>query len=65
MFDRNIAPRGGVAPVRAYLPELLPDVLEGRIVPSPVFDMTVGLDQVPEGYEAMDERVALKVMVTP
>ncbi|MEU9733620.1 zinc-dependent alcohol dehydrogenase family protein [Streptomyces sp. NPDC048002] len=64
MFDRNIALRGGVAPVRAYLPELLPDVLEGRIDPSPVFDMTVGLEGVPEGYKAMDERVALKVMVT-
>ncbi|MEV6017695.1 MULTISPECIES: zinc-dependent alcohol dehydrogenase family protein [unclassified Streptomyces] len=64
MFDRNIALRGGVAPVRSYIPELLPDVLDGTIDPSPVFDMTVGLDGVPEGYKAMDERTALKVLVT-
>ncbi|MFE1802882.1 MULTISPECIES: zinc-dependent alcohol dehydrogenase family protein [unclassified Streptomyces] len=64
MFDRNIALRGGVAPVRAYIPELLPDVLDGTIDPSPVFDLTVALDGVPDGYKAMDERTALKVMVT-
>ncbi|MEU9959973.1 zinc-dependent alcohol dehydrogenase family protein [Streptomyces sp. NPDC050982] len=63
MFDRNIALRGGVAPVRAYIPELLPDVLDGTIDPSPVFDLTVGLEGVPDGYKAMDERTALKVMV--
>ncbi|MFF3611338.1 zinc-dependent alcohol dehydrogenase family protein [Streptomyces sp. NPDC002580] len=64
MFDRNIALRGGVAPVRAYIPELLPDVLDGTVDPSPVFDMTIGLESVPEGYKAMDERTALKVLVT-
>ncbi|PSM41956.1 IMP dehydrogenase [Streptomyces dioscori] len=64
MFDRNIALRGGVAPVRAYIPELLPDVLDGTIDPSPVFDLTVTLDGVPDGYKAMDGRTALKVMVT-
>jgi threonine dehydrogenase-like Zn-dependent dehydrogenase len=64
MFDRNIALRGGVAPVRTYIPELLPDVLDGTIDPSPVFDLTVGLEGVPDGYKAMDERTALKVMVT-
>ncbi|NEA48740.1 zinc-binding dehydrogenase, partial [Streptomyces sp. SID10815] len=64
MFNRNVALRGGVAPVRAYIPELLPDVLDGTIDPSPVFDMTVGLEGVPDGYRAMDERVALKVLVT-
>ncbi|MFI6940664.1 zinc-dependent alcohol dehydrogenase family protein [Streptomyces sp. NPDC050418] len=64
MFDRNIALRGGVAPVRTYIPELLPDVLDGTIDPSPVFDLTVGLDQVPDGYKAMDARTALKVLVT-
>ncbi|MFD7710071.1 zinc-dependent alcohol dehydrogenase family protein [Streptomyces sp. NPDC059785] len=63
MFGRNIALRGGVAPVRAYIPELLPDVLDGTIDPSPVFDLTVGLDGVPEGYKAMDQRTALKVIV--
>lgn len=63
MFDRNIALRGGVAPVRAYIPELLPDVLDGTIDPSPVFDLTIGLEDVPAGYKAMDERTALKVLV--
>ncbi|MFF5424004.1 MULTISPECIES: zinc-dependent alcohol dehydrogenase family protein [unclassified Streptomyces] len=65
MFDRNISLRGGVAPVRAYIPELLPDVLDGTVDPSPVFDLTVGLDGVPDGYRAMDERTALKVLVKP
>ncbi|MET8503984.1 zinc-dependent alcohol dehydrogenase family protein [Streptomyces sp. NPDC004787] len=65
MFDRNIALRGGVAPVRAYIPELLPDVLDGTIDPSPVFDLTVDLAGVPDGYRAMDERTALKVLVKP
>lgn len=63
MFGRNIALRGGVAPVRTYIPELLPDVLGGVIDPSPVFDLEVGLDGVPDGYRAMDERTALKVLV--
>lgn len=65
MFGRNIALRGGVAPVRRYLPELLPDVLSGAIDPSPVFDLEVGLDQVPDGYQAMDQRTALKVLIRP
>ena len=56
---------GGPAPVRAYLDELLPDVLEGRIDPGRVFDRTVGLDGVPDGYRAMAEREAIKVMVRP
>ncbi|MFI6683314.1 zinc-dependent alcohol dehydrogenase family protein [Streptomyces sp. NPDC050485] len=64
MFDRNIALRGGVAPVRTYIPELLADVLDGTIDPSPVFDLTVGIEGVPDGYRAMDERTALKVLVT-
>ncbi|WP_329199886.1 zinc-dependent alcohol dehydrogenase family protein [Streptomyces sp. NBC_01435] len=65
LFDRNIALRGGVAPVRTYIPELLPDILSGTIDPSPVFDLTVGLDDVPAGYKAMDERTALKVLIKP
>lgn len=65
MFDRNITLRGGVAPVRAYIPELLTDVLSGAIDPAPVFDRTVTLDGVPDGYRAMDDRSALKVMITP
>ncbi|CAO0832874.1 IMP dehydrogenase OS=Streptomyces microflavus OX=1919 GN=Smic_15320 PE=4 SV=1 [Streptomyces microflavus] len=65
MFDRNIALRGGVAPVRTYIPELLPDVLDSTIDPSPVFDLSIGLDEVPAGYRAMDGRTALKVLITP
>jgi threonine dehydrogenase-like Zn-dependent dehydrogenase len=64
-FYRNVAVGGGPAPVRAYIEELLPDVLEGKVEPGRVFDRVVGLDGVPEGYRAMDEREALKVMVKP
>ena len=63
MFSQNIALQGGVAPVRAYIPELLADVLAGRLDPSPVLDLTVDLAGVPEGYRAMDTRKAIKVMV--
>jgi threonine dehydrogenase-like Zn-dependent dehydrogenase len=62
---KNIIVGGGPAPVRAYIEELLPDVLEGRIEPGKVFDRTVGLDGVPDGYRAMDAREALKVLVQP
>src|SRR6266702_1010387 len=65
LFFGHIALRGGGAPVRAYLPELLADVLAGRLDPSPVLDLTVDLDGVPSGYAAMDQRTALKVMVRP
>ncbi len=56
---------GGPAPIRAYIENLLSDVLEGRIEPGRVLDRSVGLDGVPEGYRAMDEREAIKVMVRP
>jgi threonine dehydrogenase-like Zn-dependent dehydrogenase len=64
-FYNNVTVSGGPAPVRAYIDELLPDVLEGKIEPGRVFDRTVGLDGVPDGYRAMNEREALKVMVKP
>jgi threonine dehydrogenase-like Zn-dependent dehydrogenase len=64
-FSKNIAIRGGVAPARAYIEELLPDVLEGRLEPGRVFDRTIGLDEVPDGYRAMDDRTALKVLIAP
>lgn len=64
-FYHNVTVGGGPAPVRAYIGELLPDVLEGRIEPGRVFDRVVGLDEVPEGYRAMNDREALKVMVKP
>jgi len=65
MFGRNIAVRGGVAPVRAYLPELMAEILTGAIDPSPVFDLSLPLDRAPEGYAAMDRRAAIKVLLRP
>ncbi len=65
MFYGNVTVGGGPAPVRAYIDELLPDVMEGRIQPGLVFDRTVDLDGVRDGYRAMNEREALKVMIRP
>lgn len=65
VFFENVTVSGGPAPVRAYLDELLPDVLEGRIEPGLVFDRTIGLEGVPDGYRAMNAREAIKVMVRP
>ncbi len=62
-FYKNVTIAGGPAPVRAYIEELLPDVLEGRIDPGRVFDRTTNIDGVPAGYRAMNEREALKVMI--
>jgi threonine dehydrogenase-like Zn-dependent dehydrogenase len=62
-FYGNISVGGGPAPVRAYIDELLPDVLEGRIQPGRVFDRVIGLDEVPDGYRAMDQRESIKVMI--
>src|SRR4051795_9952380 len=65
MFYDNVIVGGGPAPTRAYIEELLPDVIEGRIEPGRVFDRTVDLAGVPDGYRAMNDREALKVMVRP
>ncbi|MFP5346859.1 MAG: zinc-binding dehydrogenase [Actinomycetes bacterium] len=65
LFGRNITLTGGPGAQRSYIEDLLPDVLEGRIKPGRVFDRTVGLDDVPAGYKAMDSREALKVLVSP
>jgi threonine dehydrogenase-like Zn-dependent dehydrogenase len=62
-FFNNLTVSGGPAPVRAYIEELLPDVLEGRIEPGRVFDRVTNLDGVPDGYRAMNEREAIKVMI--
>jgi threonine dehydrogenase-like Zn-dependent dehydrogenase len=64
-FYKNVSVGGGPAPVRAYIDELLPDILAGRIEPGRVFDRTVGLDGVPEGYRVMNQRESIKVMVSP
>jgi threonine dehydrogenase-like Zn-dependent dehydrogenase len=65
LFARNIGIRAGVAPVRAYLPGLLADVLDETIHPGRVFDLQLPLGLVAEGYRAMDERRAIKVMLRP
>ena len=65
MFQKNVGLAGGMAPVRAYLPELLGLVLDGTIDPGMVFDLTLPLDQVADGYRAMDERRAIKVLLRP
>jgi alcohol dehydrogenase len=65
LFRENKTLRGGVAPVRAYAEDLLADVLQGTLDPSPIFTKTVDLDGVPEGYRAMDQRNAIKVLVKP
>jgi len=64
-FLRNITLTGGVAPSRAYIEQLMPHILDGEINPGRVFDRTVGLDQVAEGYRLMNDREALKVIVRP
>ena len=56
---------GGPAPVRAYIDELLPDIVEGRIDPGRVFDRVVDVEGVPDGYRAMNDRESIKVMVEP
>jgi threonine dehydrogenase-like Zn-dependent dehydrogenase len=65
LFFSHVGLRGGPAPVRRFLPDLIDRVLSGRIDPGPVFDLTLPLDQVAEGYRAMDERRAIKTLLTP
>jgi len=62
-FYGNITIAGGPAPVRAYMHELMPDVLEGRIEPGLVFDRATNIEGVPDGYRAMNDREAIKVMI--
>ncbi|MFE7705941.1 zinc-binding dehydrogenase [Streptomyces sp. NPDC057486] len=64
-FMRNITLTGGVAPARTYIEELMPHILDGSIRPGRVFDRTVGLEDVADGYRAMNDREALKVLVRP
>jgi threonine dehydrogenase-like Zn-dependent dehydrogenase len=63
MFSRTKGVLGGPAPARTYIPELLDDVLDGRIDPGRVFDFETGLDGVAEAYAAMDERRAIKSLL--
>jgi threonine dehydrogenase-like Zn-dependent dehydrogenase len=62
-FWKNVSVAGGPAPVRAYIEELLPDVLDGTIEPGRVFDRVTNIDGVPDGYRAMNEREAIKVLI--
>ena len=65
MFDTNVGVNGGVAPVRGYVEELLPEVLSGAIDPGRVFDLELPLARVAEAYQAMDERRAIKALHRP
>jgi threonine dehydrogenase-like Zn-dependent dehydrogenase len=63
LFWKNVGIKGGVAPARQYIPELLGDVLAGRINPGRVFDFETDLDHVAEAYTVMDERRAIKSLI--
>jgi threonine dehydrogenase-like Zn-dependent dehydrogenase len=65
LFFSHVHLLGGPAPVRRYLPELIKLVMNGKINPGKVFDLTLPLDQVAEGYRAMDERRAIKTLLHP
>ncbi|MEN3360049.1 MAG: hypothetical protein V7637_4031 [Mycobacteriales bacterium] len=65
LFYSHVGLRGGPAPVRRFLPELIGLIWKGEIDPGKVFDLTLPLDQVAEGYRAMDERRAIKTLLAP
>lgn len=65
LFGGNITLTGGPAPVRAYVEELMPDILNGTIEPGKVFDVTTDMDGIVQGYRDMDERRCLKVLIKP
>jgi len=65
LFQAEVHLLGGPAPVRRYLPELVDLIWSGKIDPGKVFDLTLPLDQVAEGYKAMDERRAIKTLLAP
>lgn len=65
LFFTHVRLHGGPAPVRRYMPQLIELVLSGAMNPGKVFDLTLPLDQVAEGYRAMDERRAIKTLLRP
>jgi len=65
LFFAHVHLHGGPAPVRRYLPKLIDLVLGGKVNPGKVFDLTLPLDEVAEGYRAMDERRAIKALLRP
>jgi threonine dehydrogenase-like Zn-dependent dehydrogenase len=62
-FWKSVSVGGGTSPARAYIDELLPDVLEGKIEPGRIFDRVTNLEGVPQGYRAMTDREAIKVFI--
>lgn len=64
LFFSGVHLHGGPAPVRRFLPELIDLIMTDRIAPGDVFDLTLPIDQAAEGYKAMDERRAIKVLLT-
>src|SRR5699024_4290677 len=64
LFGQNISVAGGMAPVRPYIDELLPDVLTGKLFPGLVFDRAVPLTEVDRAYSMMDQRKSIKTMLT-
>ncbi|MCW3156604.1 zinc-dependent alcohol dehydrogenase family protein [Micropruina sonneratiae] len=65
MFERNVGVRGGMAPVRNYLPQLMQRVLAREIEPGLVFDLELPLAEVAQAYAAMDDRRAIKALLRP
>ena len=65
LFFEHVHLHGGPAPVRRYLPKLIDLVLDGKINPGKVFDLTLPLEQVADAYRAMDERRAIKTLLCP
>ncbi len=65
LFRAEVHLHGGPAPVRRYLPELIDLIWNHKLNPGKVFDLTLPLDQVAEGYRAMDERRAIKTLLLP
>jgi threonine dehydrogenase-like Zn-dependent dehydrogenase len=63
LFSRNIGVKGGLAPAASYIPQLMPDVLSGKLDVSAIFDLTIPLADIAEGYRAMDERRAIKTLI--
>lgn len=64
-FIKNVTIAGGIAPTQANMHDLLPDVMNGSVEPGKVFNRTISLEETPEGYRAMHDREALKVLVKP
>ncbi|MFC7343962.1 hypothetical protein [Saccharopolyspora griseoalba] len=65
LFFSHVHLHGGPAPVRQYLPELIDLIWRREIDPGKVFDLALPLERAAEGYRAMDQRSAIKTLLTP